>query len=80
MPDEYVFEIEDVWPDPVPWTNAWEDAYNAFQLRHSWDAELAKLRGDAMRENDARYLLEDYFPQLQKLVEQAGLSDTEGQP
>ena len=79
MADEYVFQIEDVWPDPVPWTNAWDEAYKTFQLRQSWDAELAKLRGDALRENDARYLLEEYFPLLQKLVEQPGLNGPEGQ-
>jgi hypothetical protein len=80
MTYEYVFQLADVWPDPVPWTNDWEEAYDAFQLRHGWDAELVKLRRDAMRENDARYLLEEYFPQLQKLLNQPELNDLEGQP
>ena len=49
-----------------PWTEAWEQAWEAYQgqQKSGGDETLASFRNRAKQENDARYLGEKYFNEI----------------
>jgi hypothetical protein len=49
-----------------PWTEAWEQAWEAYQgqQKPGGDEKLASLRNRAKQENDARYLGGKYFKEV----------------
>jgi hypothetical protein len=49
-----------------PWTEAWEQAWEAYQgqQKPGGDEKLASLRNRAKQENDARYLGDKYFKEV----------------
>jgi hypothetical protein len=59
-------DIEKVSAERQPWTEAWEQAWEAYQGQHKpgGDEELASFRNRAKQEDDARYLGEKYFKEV----------------
>jgi hypothetical protein len=59
-------DLEKVASERRPWTEAWEQAWEAYQGQHKpgGDETSASLRNRAERENDARYLGEKYFQEV----------------
>jgi hypothetical protein len=49
-----------------PWTEAWEQAWEAYQgqQKPGGDEKLASFRNRAKQENDARYLGDKYFKEV----------------
>jgi hypothetical protein len=49
-----------------PWTEAWEQAWEAYQgqQKPGGNEKLASFRNRAKQENDARYLGEKYFSEI----------------
>ena len=58
--------IEKVSSERQPWTEAWEQAWEAYQgqQKPDGDEKLASFRNRAQQENDARYLGEKYFNEI----------------
>jgi hypothetical protein len=58
--------IEKMSSEPQPWTEAWEQAWEAYQgqKKPGGDENLAAFRNRAMQENDARYLGAKYFKEV----------------
>jgi hypothetical protein len=63
-------DIKKVSAERQPWTEAWEKAWEAYQgqKKPGGDAALASVRNRAMRENDARYLGEEYFSEVSEYL------------
>jgi hypothetical protein len=59
-------DIEKVSAERQPWTEAWEQAWEAYQGQHKsgGDEEVASFRNRAKKEDDARYLGEKYFKEV----------------
>jgi hypothetical protein len=59
-------DIEKVSAERQPWTEAWEQAWEAYlgQQKRGRDEKLASFRNRAKQENDARYLGEKYFSEV----------------
>jgi hypothetical protein len=58
--------LEKVAPVRRPWTEAWEQAWEAYQGQNNsgGDAELASFRNRAKEKDDARYLGDKYFKEI----------------
>jgi hypothetical protein len=58
--------VEAISSEPQPWTEAWEQAWEAYQgqKKPGGDENLAAFRNRAMEENDARYLGVKYFEEV----------------
>jgi hypothetical protein len=59
-------DIEQVSSERRPWTEAWEQAWEAYQgqMKPGGDEKLASFRNRAEQENDARYLGSKYFKEV----------------
>ena len=59
-------DIEQVSSERRPWTEAWEQAWEAYQgqKKPGGDEKLAAFRNRAKQENDARYLGDKYFKEV----------------
>jgi hypothetical protein len=59
-------DIGKVSSERQPWTEAWEQAWEAYQgqQKPGGDEILASFRNRAKQENDARYLGEKYFSEI----------------
>jgi hypothetical protein len=63
-------DIEKVSAERQPWTEAWEQAWEAYQgqQRPGGDKKVASLRNLAKQEDDARYLGEKYFNEVRQYL------------
>jgi hypothetical protein len=59
-------QLEKVSSVKRPWTEAWEQAWEAYQgqQKPGGDEKLASFRNRAKQENDARYLGDKYFKEV----------------
>lgn len=59
-------DVEKVSSERQPWTEAWEQAWEAYQgqKKPGGDEKAASLRNRAKQENDARYLGDKYFNEI----------------
>jgi hypothetical protein len=58
--------VEAMSSEPQPWTEAWEQAWEAYQgqKKPGGDINLAAFRNRAVEENDARCLGTKYFEEV----------------
>jgi hypothetical protein len=72
-------QLEKVAPVRRPWTEAWEQAWEAYQgQKHpGGDEELASFRNRAKQEDDARYLGAKYFQEICRYLPKAECPATE---
>ena len=72
-------DLEKVASERQPWTEAWEQAWEAYQDQQKpVDQEkAASLRNRAKQENDARYLGPEYFEQVREYLPK---SETDVEP
>jgi hypothetical protein len=69
MNEQREADLLKVAPEKLPWTEAWEQAWEAYQAQHKsgGDKNIAALRNRAKQENDARYLGAEYANVFQYL-------------
>jgi hypothetical protein len=67
-------DIEKVSAERQPWTEAWEQAWEAYQGQHKpgGDEKPASFRNLAKQEDDARYLGEKYFHEVREYLPKGG--------
>jgi hypothetical protein len=72
-------DIEKVSAERQPWTEAWEQAWEAYQGQQTpgGDEKLASFRNHAKQENDARYLGEKYFREVFEYLPKGQCPQTE---
>jgi len=66
--------------EPQPWTEAWEQAWEAYQSQKNpgEDENLVSLRNRAKQENDARYLGDKYFNEVGQYLAKGQCPPIEG--
>jgi hypothetical protein len=74
-------DIKKVSAERLPWTEAWEKAWEAYQgqKKPGGDAKLASFRNRAKHEDDARYLGEEYFNEVCEYLPKGQCPPTENQ-
>jgi hypothetical protein len=72
-------DIEKVSSERRPWTEAWDQAWEAYQgqKKPGGDEELASFRNRAKQENDARYLGAKYFKEVCQYLPKSQCPPTE---
>jgi hypothetical protein len=72
-------DIEKVSSERRPWTEAWEQAWEAYQgqKKPGGDEKLASFRNRAKQEDDARYLGDKYFKEVCQYLPKSQCPPTE---